>query len=135
MARRRKKGRRLFELAKPKTNWHVLKDRCPRCPGQPRWPSPVQGLSSWQSPGHQRPCWKSGTLCRNPSHMCQTTTGFFTWPCRRPSQRSVFLTEIHTGGCWTSPRRRWPVPGSSPWPSPDSARISTKATTGVPSPV
>nr|XP_019571565.1 PREDICTED: testicular haploid expressed gene protein isoform X2 [Rhinolophus sinicus] len=27
MARRRKKGRRLFELAKPKTNWHVLKDR------------------------------------------------------------------------------------------------------------
>ncbi|XP_072804277.1 sperm microtubule associated protein 2 isoform X7 [Vicugna pacos] len=184
--RERRKRRRLFELAKPKTNWHVLKDRmgcccrgyawitprmrslqfcvywpsvywterfledttltitvpevsrrveelarpkrfysecysnnrCPRCPGQPGWPCPVPGSSSWPSPGLQPPCWKSGTPCRNPSHTCPTTTVSCTWPCPRPSQTSVFLTEIHAGRCWRSPRRQWPVPGSSCWPSP-----------------
>nr|XP_019571564.1 PREDICTED: testicular haploid expressed gene protein isoform X1 [Rhinolophus sinicus] len=40
MARRRKKGRRLFELAKPKTNWHVLKDRMGCCCKGYAWISP-----------------------------------------------------------------------------------------------
>lgn len=54
--------------------------RCPGCPRRPRWPSPARGSSSWQSPGLRPPCWQSGTPYRNPSHMCLTTTGSFTWP-------------------------------------------------------
>nr|KAF6402674.1 theg spermatid protein [Rousettus aegyptiacus] len=103
--------------------------RCPRCPRQPRWPSPARGSSSWQSPERQPPCWQSGTPCRNPSDTCPTTAGSFTWPCPRPSQRSVFLTETHAGRCWMSPRRQWPAPGSSPWPSPRSAGTPMRATT------
>lgn len=57
--------------------------RCPKCPGQPGWPPPVRGSSSWQSPGLQPPCWKSGTPCQNPSHTCQTITVSFTWPVSR----------------------------------------------------
>lgn len=58
----------------------VIVSRCPRYPGQPRWPSPAQGSYGWQSPGPQPPCWKSGTPCPNPSHTCQTTIASFTWP-------------------------------------------------------
>ena len=54
--------------------------RCPKCPGQPRWPCPVRESSDWQSPRPQPPYWKSGTPCQNPSHMCQTITAYFSWP-------------------------------------------------------
>uniref|UniRef100_A0A8C6CNV3 Theg spermatid protein n=1 Tax=Moschus moschiferus TaxID=68415 RepID=A0A8C6CNV3_MOSMO len=131
----RKKRRRLFELAKPKTNWQVLKDRCPKCPGQPRWPFPVRGSSNWQSPRLQPPCWKSGTPCQNPSHMCQTLTAFFTWPCPRPCRTSVFLTVTRAGRCWRSPRRQWLVPASCLWQNPECGRTRMRATTGIPSPV
>ncbi|KAF6097627.1 theg spermatid protein [Phyllostomus discolor] len=40
MVRRRKKRRRLFELAKPKTNWQVLKDRMGCCCKGYAWISP-----------------------------------------------------------------------------------------------
>ncbi|XP_029773077.1 testicular haploid expressed gene protein isoform X2 [Suricata suricatta] len=107
----------------------VFKPRCPEYRRQPRGPSPAQGSYSWQSPGPPPPCWKSGTPCQNPSHTCQTIIASFFWPCLRPSQTSVFLTEIRAGRCWTSPRRRWPVPGPSPWPSRKCAKTSTRATT------
>ncbi|XP_021100769.1 testicular haploid expressed gene protein isoform X5 [Heterocephalus glaber] len=54
--------------------------------------------------------------------------------CLRPSQKSVFLTAVLAGRCWTSPRRLWPVRGLCPWPSPESARASVRATTPPTSP-
>uniref|UniRef100_A0A2K5R1D7 Theg spermatid protein n=1 Tax=Cebus imitator TaxID=2715852 RepID=A0A2K5R1D7_CEBIM len=137
VARAKKKRRRWrpSELAEPKRNWQVLKDRCPGYPGQPKWQSPAPGSSSCQSRGPRPPCWKSGTPCRSPSHACQTITASFTWPCPKLSRTSAFLTEILAGRCWMSPRGWWPAPGSSPWPGPRCARASMRATTGVPSPL
>uniref|UniRef100_A0A8C5VXP8 Sperm microtubule associated protein 2 n=1 Tax=Microcebus murinus TaxID=30608 RepID=A0A8C5VXP8_MICMU len=124
-----RKRKRLSELAKPKTNWQVVKDRCPRCPGLHRRRSPVNGSSGCHSPGSQPPCWKSGTLCQSPGHTPQTTTVSSTWPRPKSSRTSAFLTEI-----LMPPRRRWPVPGSSRWLSPKCARSSTRATTPSRSP-
>ncbi|PNJ00080.1 THEG isoform 3 [Pan troglodytes] len=133
-ARKRRRRRRLMELAEPKINWQVLKDRCPGYPGQPKWQSPARGSSSCQSRRPQPPSWKSGTPCQNPSHMCQTITASFTWPGPKLSRTSAFLTEILAGRCWMSPRRWWPAPGSSPWPSLKCARASTRDTTPITSP-
>uniref|UniRef100_A0A2K5DDL3 Sperm microtubule associated protein 2 n=1 Tax=Aotus nancymaae TaxID=37293 RepID=A0A2K5DDL3_AOTNA len=108
---------------------------CPGYPGRPKWQSPAPGSSSCQSRRPRPPCWKSGTPCRNPSHVCQTITASFIWPCPELSRTSAFLTEILAGWCWMSPRRRWPAPGSSPWPGPKCARASMRATTGISSPL
>lgn len=64
-------------------NPSISLSRCPRYPGQPKWQSPAHGSSSCQSQRPQPPCWKSGTPCRNPSHMRQTITASFTWPVSR----------------------------------------------------
>lgn len=69
----------------------IIVSRCPRYPGQPRWPSPAQGSYGWQSPGSQPPGWKSGTLCQSPSHMCQTTIASFTWPVSSSTEASLLI--------------------------------------------
>nr|XP_054394491.1 testicular haploid expressed gene protein isoform X3 [Pongo abelii] len=129
-------SRRVEELSRPKRFYleYYNNNRCPRYPGQPKWQSPAHGSSSCQSRRPQPPCWKSGTPCQNPSHMCQTITASFTWPGPKLSRTSAFLTEILAGRCWMSPRRWWPAPGSSPWPSPKCGRASTRDTTPITSP-
>ncbi|XP_069915581.1 sperm microtubule associated protein 2 isoform X3 [Oryctolagus cuniculus] len=188
MARGRRQRRRLLELAEPKTNWQVLRDRMRgRCRGYAwitpckttlhfclYWPSvywterfledttltitvpevsprveelarPKRFYLEYYNNNRTTPIWpipRSTLECQASSRLKELAApkirsniwSIHMSECPRPSRTSVCLTATLAGRCWTSPRRRWPAPGLSPWHSPKCASASTRATTPTASP-